>query len=163
MATTVTIDGTGYPLPSAGSTGWASIIGRFFSALGSNLGPSVLHFGSATTPANTATNYLRPGFVAAAADTVAVNVRVPFTGVASKLYLQATTGPVTSGQTVTVMKNGVATALTASLAAAGTQGADTTHSFSVTAGDYLSVKVVGAASIATGAINLVASFRITNQ
>ncbi len=58
-----------------------------------------------------------------------------------KIYLQTAPG---SGKswTFTVRKNGVDTALTLSIADTATSGTDTTHSFTVAAGDKISIKAV---------------------
>lgn len=55
-----------------------------------------------------------------------------------------------NAHTVTVFKNGASTALTCAVANAATTCNDITHSFSVVAGDYLSIRVVTAASAAVG-------------
>ena len=157
MSQSTNLCGTVHTLPTSNDTDWGAALAAFLAAVPTKLGPSVLHFGSGTTPADTADNFLRPGFEAAAADTTEIYFRVPLAGKMSKLYVQATTAPGTSGQVITVRKEAADTALTATLAAAGTQAADTTHSFTVAAGDRIAVKVKGVAGISAGAVNLVVS------
>lgn len=136
---------------------WAKALGDFLAALPVALGPGVLHFGTFDTAADTTDRYLCPGYDPTPAATVEVKVRVPAAGKVSALYVQAATGPVTAGQVVTVRKNGVDTALAATLAAAGAQASDLAHSFTVAAGDTISVKVKGATGITDGATQLLVS------
>jgi hypothetical protein len=186
MATTVTFNGTLYSLPTTGETDWAALVSALLSSLATNaatkttaqtltnktltapvitaspsVGPALLMFGSSSHPANTTSNYLRPGFVAAAADTTEISVRVPFDAKISNLYVQATTGPTTQGVNIYVRKNGVDTLLTAFLAAAATQALNNGNTFTVVAGDRLSVKVVGISGITVAAANLIVSMELT--
>lgn len=108
-----------------------------------NLGPGIINFGALFSPAVAGTTYLRFPTTYQTSDASEVKFRVPSPGRISKMYIQAF-GNTNSGgtTTITVRKNGVDTALTATLAASGTQAADTTNSFTVVAGDQLSCKIV---------------------
>jgi hypothetical protein len=163
MAISVVVNGTTYSLPTSGDVDWGADLSSFLQALAGEAAPWVAQFGAESSPADTVANYLRPGYTSGAADTVEASVRCPFSGLVSGLYVQCTTGPATSGQTITVRKNGADQTLTALLAAAGTQASDVTHSFSVSAGDRLSVKVQGVAGITVGAVKLVVSMALTHQ
>lgn len=98
--------------------------------------------GGATVGAG-ATQYMGDG--AASATEADVQFRVPFACKVYNLYTQSSSGPV-GGETFTytLMKNGVAQALTCQTTGASTQGSDTdiTHAISFAAGDLLSVRVV---------------------
>lgn len=71
---------------------------------------------------------------------------IPTAGNIDKLYIKINTAILTSGLTVTLMKNGVATALTATVAANGTAANDTTDQVALVAGDRLSWRVASAGS-----------------
>ena len=160
MSYSVSINGTSYTLPDAGEVDWAGKLQLLFQALVA-AGASAFTFGSKTTPANTSSLFLVPGGSDDVADASEYTVRVPCAGKVSKLYVQALAAPVTQGQVVTVRKNASDQTLTATLAAAATQAEDATHSFTVAAGDRLSVKVAGVAGIATGATGLRATILLT--
>lgn len=90
------------------------------------------------------TNYMFPFGRALIASTIALgNMIVPCAGTVSNLYLWLRTAPAGTGSyAVTLYKNGVATALTATLGSADTAKNDTTHSVSVAAGDLLTLEVI---------------------
>jgi hypothetical protein len=121
--------------------------------------PSALSFGVASTADTQITEYLLPGF-GIVASTDEVGVICPFAGTLSALYVKALTGPGTSGIVITVRKGAVATALTTTLAAAGTSANDTTHSVVVAAGDEITVQCAPIAGITAGAQNLRVSMKI---
>lgn len=158
MSYTVTFGGTNYELPSAEETNWSGMLKTFFAALVAGAS-STLVFGNRTTPANTSTNFLVPGNSDSVADTTERYVRAPRAGYIRAMYVQATTGPVTQGQTVTLRVNGSDIGSVA-LAAAATQ-ANGTFTQAIAAGDRISLKLVGTAGIATGAVNLVVSLSFT--
>lgn len=66
-------------------------------------------------------------------------------GTHSTLRLHGTSGPAGGTVTVTVYKNGVATALTASVAIASTDADDLTHSFTTADGDYIDLATIDGA------------------
>lgn len=117
-----------------------------------NLAPAVLLWGANAAPAAGVTRYLYPGYSPAAGMTTEiVRWRAPAAGKVSQLYVRANAASVGGSWTVTARKNGADTALTATLAAAATTGADTTHSFTVAAGDELTVSVASAGGVGTPA------------
>ena len=65
----------------------------------------------------------------------------PLGGTLKSLYIKGDTSNTNGNIVFSIMKNGVITAVTATLGATVTSGNDTTHSASVSAGDTLSVKV----------------------
>jgi hypothetical protein len=74
---------------------------------------------------------------------------IPHAGIVRNLYwLSGAASGSGKTDTVTVLKNGSATALTCSMANAASCN-DTTHSFTVAAGDYLSMQIVIAGGAAT--------------
>ncbi len=161
MSQSLTIGGTTYSLPTTDEVDWNAQLTAFFSALTTKLGAAILTFGSETTPADVATNFLRPAYKTATADTEEVFVRVPFTGRVVAMYAQAFTGSAGGNSAITVRKNAVNTAMSATLAIAATQGADTTNAFAVTAGDRLSVKVVHGASVSAGLVEPIVTLMLT--
>lgn len=66
---------------------------------------------------------------------------VPFDCIVSDLYFLANVAA-TGANTITVFKNGSATALTVTLANGQSRGADLVNSFAAVAGDYLHIKSV---------------------
>jgi hypothetical protein len=95
-----------------------------------------------TTMAINLTRYLGAANTAAATSDVAAYV-VPKAGVINKLYVVADANSFSAATTqFTLMKNGVAQALTCTLAAAALNCNDQSNSVSVSAGDSISMKVV---------------------
>lgn len=101
----------------------------------------VLNFGQGAANAAT-TTFLAPGS-GAGSTTVEYQIPVPHAGTIRNMYIKAQTAP-GSGKTdvFTVRKNGVNTTLTASVVTTATTANDTTHSFTVAAGDLVSVQNV---------------------
>lgn len=163
MSQTVTIRGTSYTLPSNGDVDWAAQMVLFFAAIGTGTAPAVLHFGAASTPVNTTLNFLRPSFVTVAADTTQIKMACPSAGLISSLYVNLGVAATGGSTIVTILKGGVSQATTCTLAAAATTGSDTTHSFSVSAGDLLSVSIQHGGGISAGTTNPVVSFLLTQS
>lgn len=162
MARTFSLDGADVTAPSSRETDWASVFHTLIQALITAIhkrGPGILGFGG-TCPGNTSSNFLRPWNTDATVNTTETKFRVPAACILSALYIQARTGPTGDGITFTVRKNGVDTALVATLAAAGTQAADTTNSVTCAAGDQVSIKAVGGGSISGGAADVLASMKV---
>ncbi len=187
MSISITWNGTTYTWPSSGqSTDWTASVLSLIQSFAANaatkttaqtltnktltaptisgvtsLGVGVLQFGNASTAADTTARYLRPGYSSAAADTTEVKLRAPAAGRISGLYVQSSAATAGDTTVVTVRKNGSDQALACTVAAAGTQAADATNSFTVAAGDAISVKVVSGASIATGLTNPIVTMAFT--
>lgn len=149
MSTAVNINGTGYSVPAPGETGWVAALNSFLVAL-ATLKATAIQFGVSTGVTNAA-RYATPGY--AAANATEIQMPAPCTGVMRGLFVKFRTAPVGDSVVVTVRKAGVATALTATVAAAATTGSDATNTVSVTAGDLLSVSVTGGAAFASGAVD----------
>lgn len=119
-------------------------------------------FGLVDTPAAAGTCYLVPGFGARAdLGANAVGFIATAAGSISKLRAKAVAGTTGDTLVLTVQKNASDQTLTATLAAGGTSASDLTHSFSVAAGDEISVKAVAGASTSAGATVLRASVLFT--
>jgi len=132
--------------------------------LESNSSAAVFQYGAQALLSTDTTEIIHPGYNAAAGSNTDPNVVgwiVPYAGVASKLYVKANTGPVGDSTVFTVYKNNVATTLTCTMAAAATSASDTSNSFSVAAGDELTLKSNPGASISSGALNVRANLRVT--
>jgi hypothetical protein len=157
MSTPITINGTGYTIPAAGETGWKTTLNAYLAALATARGGS-LQFGI-STGVTTAARYAPPGY--GAAQTNEVQISAPCTGTIRDLYVKCRTAPVGDTVVVTVRKTAAATALTATVAIAGTTASDLVNTVSVTAGDALSVSVTGGASFASGALDTIVTFNIT--
>jgi len=117
-------------------------------------GPAILTFGATTTSNSpSTTTYILPGYGNADSATER-GIIIPAAGKISKLYIKDTTGPAADEIVFTVRKNGSDQTLTATMSANWTTTNDTTHSFTVAAGDEVTVKAVSGASLTTGAIAL---------
>lgn len=116
--------------PATGTNIWWNVkcSGTGFPVMGGN---------TTTTSSGATTQYTSPQAISNTwSTTVAVReIVVPCDGVFSKLYVKLSGPPSGTGQTWTLLKNGVAQSLTASVAAASQTGSDTSNSFSVSAGD----------------------------
>lgn len=113
---------------------------------------SIIFGGYATTNAAGSTTYnsLSSGSGSQASDTTESLVQqvVSCAGDIDYLRIVLLTAPGTgNSRTFTVMKNTVATALTIAVSGTNTSAADTTHSFSVVAGDLLDIREVVSASV----------------
>lgn len=124
-----------------------------------NSAPGLVTFGYTSSAADTTTRYSAPGGPSAAAGTVEFAMRLPFACKVSNMYIYAVTAPAANCVYV-ARKNGVDTAITATVASAGTTAADTTNSVTFAAGDRLSVKHT-MASATTAAANATISFQLT--
>lgn len=127
-----------------------------------NAAPTVLQFGNNAGPTDTSTRFFDPGYTLQVPTTNEVKTRINFAGKVSQLRLRARTGPVTQGYNVTVRKNGVDQSITFLVGAGATSQADTTHSFTVVAGDDISVKIVGVSGITGGGADIVVTMELTN-
>ena len=115
---------------------------------------TLLVFGVAGAVGAGATVYPLPGSGTAAEAAAELKIPVARTGTIRNLYVKMVTAPAGAVvDTITVRKGGADQTLICTVTAAATTGNDTTHSFSVVAGNELSVKyVAGAGSTAANAI-----------
>lgn len=83
----------------------------------------------------------------------------PCSGTIKNLLASTDTTP-TAGQTITITarKNGSDTTMTCQITSAGRSASDTTHTFTVVAGDLISIKVVSSASVGTRYTNMSLEF-----
>lgn len=105
-------------------------------------------FAQVSTSQSTTTRYTGPNGNAVNAAEADAAFKMAAAGTVSAIYA-LTVDPVGgSGQTVTytVMKNGVAQAVTCQIASGSTSASDTSHSFSYAAGDTISIRIVTSAS-----------------
>lgn len=126
-------------------------IGVFNPRYGASFGTAVaLFWGNSSVGTTTATRYMVPGFDQSLAHTTLVSIPVTYGGTIKSLYVRHNV-PAGNGNAIvyTVLKNGVATALTVSLASTGTTASDLVNSFTVVAGDTLAIEVTKAAGIVT--------------
>lgn len=118
-------------------------------------------FGTGSIAATTTTRYLTPGYDSAAAPTTPVQYRVPTAGTLRRLRVRVNT-PGGNGNNVvyTVRLNGVATALTCTVASTANDGSDLVNTVAVAAGDLIDVEVTKAASIGAAIADVVASLEV---
>ena len=118
---------------------------------------TVLVFGVAGAVGGAATVYPLPGSGTAAEAAAELKIPVATNGIVRNLYVKMVTAPAGAVvDTITIRKGGADQTLTCTVTAAATTGNDTTNSFSVVAGDELSVKYVSGA--ASTAANVIVSF-----
>lgn len=122
--------------------------------------------GSTSNPSNSVSNYngLQSGGSWNAAETK-VYSPVPAGGIFSNLYVVLVTAPGTGTSfTFTLMKNGVATALTTTVSDTATTGNDTSHAVSVSPSDTVSIQTTPANTpLSTVALHWGLSFAPTND
>ncbi len=144
QATTVYVKESG-----TGNTGWVGIGGQ------------VIIFGVSDTGTASAARFMAPGWITVISTT---EVQVAATRPGTIRNLRVRVGAAgTDAQTVTytVRKNGVDTALTTTISNdASGNATDTTHSFTVVAGDLLSLGVTKAAGVTAGQTNVTAAMEL---
>lgn len=114
-------------------------------------------FGVAGAVGGGATVYPLPGTGTAAEAAAELKIPIAHGGVIRNLYVKMVTAPAGAVvDTITVRKGGADQTLTCTVTAAATTGSDTTNSFSVAAGDELSVKYVSGGG--STAANVMVSF-----
>jgi len=117
-----------------------------------------LAWGAGTVASSSATRHLHPWYDDTIAETDEVGFRVPRAGTIRNLHLRHQT-PAGNGGTITytLLVNGVASSVTVGLASTGTNAADVANSVMVSAGDFVSIRVTKAASIAASPRNITAT------
>jgi hypothetical protein len=105
-------------------------------------GPAVLSFGSGSVAASAATRWLFPWGADGTAPLAPIEMEVTHPGVIRNLYVhvQAPSGG-TNTHTYTLMKNGIATALSVAFIQTSTGGSNIVAAVPVVAGDLLSLRV----------------------
>lgn len=126
----------------------AFVVGASMSATSSG----ILFWGNSSVTGTTSTRYLEPGYGGVIAPLVAaiVQIRSPISGFIRNLFVRQN-GPAGNGNSIvyTARVNGVASALSVSIASTTANGSDTTDSVAVVAGDLIDIEVTKALS--TGA------------
>lgn len=126
-------------------------------------GSAVLGWGNNSVGSNTATRYMRWNNTRGTAPTNSslTEMRVPRAGTIRNLHVRHN-NPGGNGNAIvyTLLVNGVASALTASVASTAANGADTTNTVTVSQGDVLQVEVTKAAGIGSqpGPVAVTAEF-----
>lgn len=122
----------------------------------------VLQWGNNSVAATTTTRYLTPGYTDSSAQTAVFQFRSPRAGTLRNLRVRHNT-PAGNGLAIVyrVRINGVASALTVSLASTSSDVADTTNSAAVAAGDLIDIEVTKAASVGTSPGEIIAVCEMT--
>jgi len=110
--------------------------------------PAFLHWGSNAISSTTSTRYLQPGYDSALAPLTAIQYRAPAACKLRNMRVRHNT-PAGNGLAVvyTLRINGVASALTVSMASTATDGSNLVNTVAVAAGDLIDIEVTKAASI----------------
>lgn len=156
MSVANTINGVSRPVPSKGDTGHSAAHTALLQSL-SGLLSSQFNF-MVASGLTTSAVYARQG---GAADATEVFFTATKAGKFSLLYLKSSSAPVGGTVTVTVRKNGADSTLLATMNLLATTASDATNTFTVVAGDTISVKCLGNAGYASGCANLGISFAFT--
>ena len=146
----VGVTGATGPAGTTGATGPGGATGP--------AGPAFAYWGASDLVSSTTTRYLTPGYETGNAPTSPVRMAVPFPTTLRRFYIEHNT-PVGNGNPIvyTVRVNGVATAISVSLASTGSLGSDLAHSVAVAAGDLVDIQVTKASSVGNGAVSAMAT------
>jgi hypothetical protein len=122
---------------------------------------AILLFGNDSVTSTTTTRYLTPCYEAATARTAPVQYRSPRAGILRNLRIRQNTGAGNGNSIVyTVRVNGVASALSVSMASTANDGGPDTDTVAVAAGDLIDIEVTKAASVATSPSDIVATMEL---
>ncbi len=118
---------------------------------------SIVAWGDNSVVATTTTRYLTPYYHDAEAQTSPIQFRVPRAGLFRNLRVRHNT-PNGNGNAIvyTLRVNGVASALTASLASTSNDASDLINSVSVAAGDLVDIEVTKALAVGTSPSDIIA-------
>jgi hypothetical protein len=130
-----TAPGTAGNVLTSNGSAWVS------SALGGAGGTSMICSGSSGTPTFTSTEtFLMPGSLGTPGTNFGGALSIPFDCVVSDLYVVIGTADASDALTVTLEKNGSASALACTVNATQTTASDTSDTVSLSAGDTLRLK-----------------------
>jgi hypothetical protein len=122
---------------------------------------AVLHWGNSLIQKTTTTRYLDPGYESMSAPTTEIRYTIPFACTLKNLYIyHNSVGAGAQTITYTVMKNGVGTALTVTMAPGSASGSDTVNTVSFAAGDEVSIEVTKSAVLDTAPQEIMASLEV---
>jgi len=115
-------------------------------------------WGNSGLTASTTTRYLSPGCTDDTAHTTITEFRVTRAGTFSKMRVRHNTASGNGNSIVyTLLVNGVASALTVSMASTASDGSDLVNTAAVAVGDLVSLQVTKAAGIASSPSDIVVS------
>jgi hypothetical protein len=121
----------------------------------------VLLWGDSSVSATTTTRYLTPGYADGTASTAPIQFRVLSAGTLRRLRVRhnSTAG---NGNAIvyTVRVNGVASAVTVSLASTSSDGSDLSNTVAVAAGDLVDIEITKASSVGTSPSEVMASLEV---
>lgn len=121
----------------------------------------LLQFGVSGLANNTTTRYMVPGFFDGNAPTTRISLPVTRAGTLRNLYVRHNTvGAGAQIITYTVLVNGSATSIAASMAPTGTQASNVVNSASVVAGDVVDIQVTKSATLGSSPNNVIASLEL---
>jgi len=122
---------------------------------------SILHWGNSAIQKTTTIRYLSPGYEDMSAPTSETRYTIPLACTLKNLYIyHNTVGAGAQTITYTVMKNGVGTALTVTIAPGSASGSDTVNTVSFAAGDEVSIEVTKSAILDTAPQEVMASLEV---
>ncbi len=131
------------------------------TALWLGIGGYDLTMGTLAATTTTTALFLAPGSLGlATAGATEIQFAVPRPGTMRNLRQRCTVGTGGGTATYTVRKNGVDTTLLAAITNTASNGADTTHSFTVAKADLISIKITKTGTITTGQTNVVATIEL---
>lgn len=118
--------------------------------VGVNVAGGGFFWGAGNVATTAVTRFLQPGYQTGVAPTTGVRIPIRRPGTLRNLTMQnRVVGVGAALITFTLLKNGVATALSFSVAATAASGSDIVDTVSVVAGDFIELRVTKAAAIAT--------------
>ncbi len=151
-----------FPAPAAGDTYWNTTSKRQrvydgASWVDVSISTAVLSWGNGSISSTVTTRYLTPWADPTLAQVSAVQYRVPRAGVIRNLRVRQNGATGNANPVVyTLRVNGVASVLTASVAANANDGSDLVNSVTVAAGDLLDIEVTKALDVATSPTGIMA-------
>jgi hypothetical protein len=158
MSTSQTINGLQHYLPATSDAEWGGILSSYLHGL-SYAKRSLVVFCGASGLAASTLSYLVPGYAAVSASEA--KLVVPFAGVAGRIYVRARTAPVGGLVSLIVNRNGALATMPIDLAVGATTNTDWgTFTFSVSAGDLISVSATPAGGYSSGAADLTVSLSV---
>jgi hypothetical protein len=121
----------------------------------------IIGWGGGNLAATTVTRFLWPWYGDELVPTAAVQIRVPRPATLRRFYVRHNT-PIGNGNAIvyTLRVNGVATAVTVSLASTGTDVSNLVNSAVVAAGDLVDIVVTKAVAIGNGNVTVTATIEL---
>lgn len=141
----------------AGTSGTPSTTNKYVTNVDPRLIANLMSFGNTSTPGGTGVTFLDPWFTDRISGATEAQIEVTSPGVIRNMRVRAR---VAAGGSITftIRKNGVDTTITAVLAAAAVAVQDLVHTFTVVAGDLISVSCNKTVAGNPGLTDVVVSF-----